>query len=424
MLRQLLTHTRRSSTWILAAIIAVLSVLIALTTRRDGLDLWPDLVSGLSQSGIFTGTLAAGFCAFESSRWVLPASARLAGSARSPLSARMIHAAAVIAPVLLGFLAAVAVLAVTGAVTQRYGAPYLPWLMALGAALVLAGTMGYVIGLVGGRRWYVAPLAALAFLGLYILSRLVPMPYGVKSLFPVIVNTDGVFVRHLPTAMLGQVALFLGVALILVCGVGRGWRHARRMAVAVVAGASVVALAGGFAVISTNGQYLTGYNSRDFVCEGDELEICLNRGYADAMPDLRAQFEDFNDRASGTGLVATKLAQNVEGIGDEPSPGARSVYIEQNNDFGMQLAVARYVNKYGGIMGCDPADLEAFYAVGVVNTWLTGLDELGISTFGDGAPGKAELDRFMALDVEAGNAWFREHEADYMSCSLSLAELP
>lgn len=426
-MRQFFAATRHSSTWILAALVTVVTVLVALTSRRDGLDLWADVVTGLSQATIFTGPLAAGFCAFESSRWVGPASSRLSGAVRVPVAARFLHASAVIFPVLFGYMLALAILALTGIFSGRYGAPYVLWLCALAASLVAAATFGYAVGIIGGRgKWYLAPLAALSFLALYVLSRAVPLPYGIRSLVPVVTNTDSVFVRHLPAAMVGQSLLFVGSSVLVLCIVGLGWRQATGRMIMLVAGAVVITGVGAIAVLSTNGQYTTGFNSRDFVCDEEdaELTICLNRGYAQALPKLRKQFDELNRRAAGTDLVAVRLEQNVEGVGDEPGEGARSVYVEENNEFGVVFAASRYVTKYGGFYECDPEDMGGLVAVSIVNTWLTGYDELGIGAFGDGAPGATEFQEFMKMDLHQGNQWMRAHETEYMTCTLVLSDLP
>lgn len=422
-----LTHMRRSSTIVLGVVVAVLCPLVALNVRPVGLNLWPDLVTGLSQSSAYTGALAAGFCAWEAARWAAPGTARQPGAVRSPATIRVVHAAAVIAPVIGGFLVALAVLAVVGAMTGTYGAPFGPWLLALGAALILACASGYTVGAILRKRWFVPPLAAVLFIGALVLSRVAPVPYGARSLFPVILNTDSAFVRYVAPTMWGQTALFLAASLLLIALAGGGWMRARRFLAAIaVAGLVLIGSCGAAMVFSTNGQYTTGHNARDFVCSGSAPEICLNRGYSSAMQALRAGFRAMNEKAWGTALVATLLEQNVEGFGDLPAAGARSVYLETLDDAGIGLAVSRYLFKYGGAASCDytSPDPTPFVAVSIVNTWLSGFDELGFEFIDEMAPGGAEYARFMDLSVAEGNAWLREHEAAYMNCSLTFEDLP
>lgn len=422
-----LTQARHSSSVILGVLLAVVCPLIAISARHVGLNLWPDFVSGLSQSSAYTGVLAAGFCAWEAGRWARPGNARLPGSVRSPIGARISHASAVIAPAAGGFLIALAILATIGAVTGTYGAPFGPWLFALGAAQVFACASGYAVGAILGKRWFAPALAAALFLGAFILSRVAPVPYGVRSLFPVILNTDDTFIRYIAPTMWGQAGLFLSASMLLIVLIGGGWRRRRQLVASMGVAALVLAgLAGAGLVIATNGQYVTGHNGRDFVCAGSEPEICLNRGYADAMPSLQESFRTLNERAAGTTLTVTLLEQNGEGVGDAPSPGARSVYVETIDDPGIGLAVSRYLYKYGGLAACDVNSFDpiAYSAVSIVNTWLTGFDELGFDEFDETTPEGAAYARFMDLSVQEGNAWLRANEARYMACSLTFEDLP
>jgi hypothetical protein len=426
-------YIRHSSTLILGVLVALTCVSLALTTRRDGLNLWPDFVTGLSQSSVYTGVLAAGFCAWEAARWVGPASARMSGAVRIPAVARIIHFVGVITPTVLGFMASVAILAVYGLATGTYGAPSLPWLLVLVCAIVAASALGYAVGVVGGRRWYVAPLGAILFFVLYVLVQVLPLPYGVRSLYPVILNMDSEFVRHIATTMWGQIAAFLAASAALLLAVGGGWRRSSSkqfgIAIAVI---GIIGIGGVSLVQSTNGQYVTGFNSRDFACRGDIPEICLNKGYVSAMPALTRQFEALNEKSAGTALSATLVEQNVEGIGDEPSANARSVYIEGISDSDLSFAISRYVGKYGGGAACNLAsvdieqsDIERFFAVSIVDTWLSGYDAAGYANKGNSEmPGRAEFERFMNLTPAEGNQWLRQNFTAYSQCKLELADLP
>lgn len=432
-MRAYVLSIRHSSTLFLGILIAVTCVSLAFATRRDGLNLWPDLVTGLSQSSVYTGVLAAGFCAWEAGRWVGPATARMPGAFRIASVARIIHFVGVVTPIVLGFLASLVTLAVYGLVTGTYGAPSLPWLLVLVCAIVAASALGYAIGVVGGRRWYVAPLGAVLFFVLYVLVQILPLPYGVRSLYPVILNMDSEFVRHIETTMWGQIAAFLAASAALLLIVGGGWRRSSRkhfgIAIVVI---GIIGIGGVSLVQSTNGQYVTGFNSRDFACSGDIPEICLNKGYVSAMPELARRFESLNEKSEGTALTATLIEQNVEGIGDEPSANARSVYIEGISELDLSFAISRYVGKYGGGAACnlasvdiDQDEIDQFFAVSIVDTWLTGYDAAGYaSNENSEMPGRAQFERFMKLTPAEGNEWLRENFTAYSQCELQLTDLP
>jgi hypothetical protein len=421
-----LTAARHSSTIVLGILLLILYPSLAFTCMHAGLNLWSDFVTGLSQASVYTGLLAAGFCAWEAGRWAAPGSTRLRAAVRASALVRLAHAVAIIVPAVAGFAFALTVLAIVGWTTGTYGAPSGPWVVTLAAALVAACSFGYTVGAILGRRWFVPPLAAVLFLSAFVVSRVVPVPHGVRSLYPVVLDADDVFVRHIAPTMWGQSVLFVSVAVLLILLVGGGGRRVlfpRVLAIAALVAASV---AGAAMVIATNGQYTTGYNHRDFVCSGSAPEICLNRGYAAALPAMKDRFAELNERSAGTSLTATRLEQNGEGIGDVTSAGARSVYLETVDDPGIGFAVSRYVDKYGGTATCDfdSPDLTSFAAVSIVNTWLSGYDELGFEETDETTPEGAKYARFMQLGVEEGNAWLREHEAAYMACTLTLEDLP
>lgn len=409
------------------AVFASLMVYFAMMGRDAGLNLWANLVSGLSESTVITGPLAAGVCAWEAARWKGPAAARLVVASRPIWQIRLRHAAESSGPIVLAFPAALLVLAGYGVATGTYGAPFVPWLLALWACLILAASFGYAVGIVLGSRWYTAPLAVLSFFGLYVGIQSWNLPFGVRSLFPVITNLDTEFVRYIPATMWGQIALFgaLSLLLLILANPVRGGRRTGTMVACTAAAAA--AFAGGAVVISTNGQYVTGYNSRDFVCEGTAPDICLNRGYAEAYPQLAQRFALLNEKVAGTSLVATRLEQNIEGIGDAPAAGARSVYLEEVNDEGMDFSVFRYVNKYGDGPTCWSEDEPAYdqYLAGMlVDLWLTEYDAYGFAEYDELTPGYAELQRMQQLSVAEGNAWLRQHERAYLDCTLTLSDLP
>lgn len=413
---------RHSTTLAGSLLIAGIYVWLALSARAPGLNLWSDLVTGLSSASLYTGTVAAGFSAFEANRWSAAAADRLRGSARNRILVRVQHATAVILPLLLGYVLALFVLGIFAAASGTYGSPFIPWLLAFGAALLLAATFGYVVGRAIGARWYVAPAAALLFYGLFVLIRVAPLPFWTKSLYPVITNTDSVFVYHISATMWGQVAFFIGLGAALI--VVASYRSKAGVAVTTVAGFVVCALlivSGASTVAGTGGQYTTGHNPRDFVCQKGSATVCVNRGYASALPQLERQFQQLNARAAGTPLVATRLEQNVEGIGDAPQQGARSVYVEQvGSPMDMAFAAFRYAIKYGGTRSCQSmgAD-ESSLAVAYVDSWLS-----GYTTDTGDLPGIDHYRALTALPTRQANAWFQAHQPAYFSCTLKLADLP
>ncbi len=413
---------RRSTAPLAALLIAATAVWLSFAAVRPGFNLWSDLVTGLSTSSVYTGCIAAGVAAYESGRWTDAHRERVRFSRRTALHARFTHAAATITPLLAGY--GVALLCVTLLAGARgfYGGPNPWWLLSVAAALLIAAALGYGIGVVAGARWWVAPVAAVGFFACYIAFRSTTAPYGVISLFPVVTNADSEFVTYVTPTMVGQTAAWCGATVIIIALAGR-WTHASRgatAAVLVIAATSV--FAGAATVIGTNGQYTTGFNSRDFVCNGDGVVACLNPGYLPAMTPLLSAMSQLNERAAGTPLEAKLLEQNVEGIGDEPAPGARSVYLEQfANADDIHFAVYRYVIKYGGMQTCmrGGADPSAFSAVAAVDAWLSGFDDDVQSAGWAGG-----LRRLQSLSPTEGRAWFEQNSDEYFGCTLQPDSLP
>lgn len=422
-MRILLATARRSATLPAGFIIAGLVVWLALSSRTPGLYLWSDLVTGLSAVSLYAGVIAAGFTAFQAGRWALPAQDRYELSARSRVLIRAAHAAGVLAPIIIGFVLGLVALEIISLATGTYGSPFIPWLLAFAAGLFLASAAGYAVGALLGGAWFVAPAAAAGFYALYVLTRSLPLPYGVKSLYPVITNNDSVFVRHLAMTMWGQITLWcaLGITLVLISGVQ--WHRNKRSrflsatAAVVLAGAAIL---GSATVIGTNGQYVTGYNSRDFTCESSSATLCLNRGYAAAMNPLLEQVDKTNTRAAGTPLVATRLEQNVEGVGDEPAPDARSIYVQQLAPGAMQFAVYRYLGKYGATPACnDTSDVQNLFATYYVDSWLS-----DYSDYDEEYPSRQVLTNLRALPDPESNAWFKANVDKYLSCTLRYSDFP
>ena len=401
--------------------VLVVSLWLAFSARLPGLNLWADLVTGLSSASIFTGALGAGFAAFEANRWTNANVYRARYGYRSPAHIRLWHWGATIAPLLAGYCLSVLALYVYAVGSGTYGTPSLAWLVALGSANVAASSFGYALGSFFGRFWLVAPAAAILYYSLFIFFQSAPLPFSVQSLFPAVTNLDSVFVQHIETTMIGQTLLWLAVAVLIAVLVGGGWRRRQSLLLGSVVGVLVVAAVfGGSLVVLTGGQYTTGYNARDFQCKAASATICLNRGYANGLGPLSDQFDRLNSIVEGTPLYATRLEQNVEGVGDAPSPGSRSVYLEKlENDEDIQFSVYRYVNDNGGSAMCALADDNVRIAMLYVESWLSEYFYLL-----DGLPGAERLEALQSLEGDAAREWFHSVRDLYFTCSLSLNDLP
>ncbi|MFF2632399.1 hypothetical protein ACFVR6_05925 [Microbacterium sp. NPDC058021] len=405
--------------------LAGLFVYFAFLPRRVGLNLWADFVSGLSQATVLVGPIAAGACAVVASRWTAPLSARLATAARTPSLPIARHVVGTVLPVAASYPLALLCLTVYGAITGTYGAPSPAWLAAIGAATIIACAVGYFAGLFIGPRWFAAPAAAVGYFALYVLFQSAPWPYGIRTLFPAITNRDTEFARYITATTWGQVVLFLSISLILFLLVRPRAVQRERWLFMAAAPTLLVAIVAAGVIISTNGQYITGHNSRDFVCEGTAPVVCVNRGYAASLEGLLPRFEVLRVKTAGVALEPTLLEQNVEGVGDEPSQDARSIYIEGIDSAGLDQTVSRYVAKYGGFSTCSPdTPYDTIVATAIVDTWLSGFDQYGLGELDGSAVGAAEWARMKSTDPATGNTWLREHEKSYADCSLVLTDLP
>lgn len=407
---------RRSSTYMGGALVFGLCLYLALSERQLGLNLWSDLTSGLSNSSLLAGTVAAGFSAFESGRWQDAHRSRSNAAARGPLAQRLVLWGAAVLPIQVGYFTSLIVLWLYSFITSAYGRPDGWWLAAIAAALLLSSTFGWVLGAAGRGRWFVAPSAALLFYGLFVLLNSLPTSGGVRSLYPVVMLYDSVFVRHLNGAF-ALLILWFFVATLLLGLVGVTAPDYRLRLAGVQVGLLVIALMAAALVSNGRGQFTTGYNARDFSCSTARgVTLCLNRGYASAMPTLRQVVAAFNGRAAGTPMRVSKLEQNVEGIGDSPSRGSRSIYLEQISPDDIRFAVYRYVLRYGGTQACVPASENA-QVEDLVNQWLA-------NYFPDDGAAPKEIENLQKLEDTQGTEWFRSNYVAYASCSLKSSDLP
>lgn len=401
-------------------LITVIATVLALTRHTIGFNLWADRVNGLTSASILIGVVAAGIAATEAKRWEHSMRVRLRTAARPRLLVQGHHAGAVLLPLFAGYWVAAVIVAVQAGVVHAYGQPPLVWLLSLGCAVLFAGAAGYVLGAVLPYRWYVGPVVGLAFYACYVVFLIAKLPYGVLSLFPASSNYYSVFTRVVFETLAAEGVFFTAAAfLVLVLLAVRGKKSARAMCV--LAAAVVVTATAGGVVISANGQVTSGHNPRDFSCVGEQPVLCLNTGYARAGKALQREFHRLDERAAGTPLAATRLEQNVEGVGDDPSKGARSVYLEQwaaRDD--LTFSVFRYVLKYGGSQQCQNAQsAEGASLENDVNSWLSGYYE---STAG--ANEDAISRRLAQLSESEGAAWFQKNYSAYASCTLTASDLP
>ncbi|WP_375404935.1 hypothetical protein [uncultured Amnibacterium sp.] len=412
---------RRSTTAWAGALVAALEVWLAVGSATSGVNLWADRVSGLGTASLYTGVIAAGFSALEAGRWAALARVHRRGAARTPALTRLLHASAAAAPILAGYLAALVILGVYAVATTTYGAPSAVWLVALGCALLGAVAFGWTIGSLGAGRWWAAPAGAMLFFGGYLVVRVLPLPDGIRALYPVMVVQDFVFVTPVLSTFLGMAAFVVGASLLALLLIGRGWRSSSRgRLVALSAIAGVLVVSGVAASLSRNGQYLDSFDPHDDVCSSGTVRICLNRGYAAALRPLVRQVTTMNARAAGTPLVAVHLQHGIEG-GPAPRAGFRNVYVDSfAGKQDIASAVSRYVREYGASPACETSgafvgnDAQVF-----VDAWLSDYR----TWFGT----PEGIDRFRALQAMTaaqGNAWFRAHYGQYSTCTLRLSDLP
>ncbi|WP_435740151.1 hypothetical protein [Clavibacter nebraskensis] len=399
------------------ALVAAIGAAIAINGTRPGFLLWPDLITGFTSASIFTGLIAAGAAATEANRWHKANGQRQASASRGRLQVRAAHAVAVIAPLGLGFWVAFAIVAVWAQVNGYYGSVPMAWIFSLFCALILASSFGYAVGSMTPYRWYIGPIVGLAFYVGYVALTLTGARNGVLALYPAAGSLDTIFVEPVNSTFVAQSVFFLSLSSVLILLTVLTIRIPRKIAISAL-GFLVIAVLSGGSVVAANGQTTSPRNPGMYTCVGAAPTLCLNPGYAPAAEPLHAEFARLASITSGTGFVADRLEQNVEGIGDEPSQGARSVYLEQwaaQDD--LTFAVSRYVSKYGGLAQCDAPD--AAYVNEQVDIWLSRYDPYEGSLERDN-----KFDALYGLSTADAHAWFSSVSDKYFSCKLQLGDLP
>lgn len=398
-------------------LIAVVEIILALSRHTVGFNLWTDRVAGLNSASILVGVVAAGAAAVEANRWENANRSRMSTAARSRLLSRTQHAMAVLVPLFAGYWIAVVVIAVQASLSGTFGTPSLLWLITLSFAIVFAGSIGYAAGVALPYRWFVGPAVGVGLYVCYVALIASKLPYGVVSLFPASGNYDSVFTRTVIRTLVAEAVFFVAGSILVLLLTGLRRRTTARALTALVA-VAVILVAAGALNVSTNGQVTSGHNPGVFVCAGTRPQLCLNPGYSRALAALHKPFHRLDTIADGTPLAAARLEQNVQGVGDDPSHGSRSVYLEQwaaPDD--LTFSVYRYVQKYGGSSHCtidDDGNLEAD-----VDSWLSGFYE---STAG--ADADAASARLARLSTAQGAEWFQKHYSQYATCKLVAGDLP
>lgn len=407
----------RSTVTLGLALITVVGVFIAVNATRPGFLLWPDLTTGFTSASVFTGLIAAGAAATEANRWQRANGKRQASATRSKLQVRSFHALAVITPLGAGFWLAFGLIAVWAQLQGYYGSVPIVWIISLFCALVLASSLGYTIGTLAPSRWYVGPGVALLFYVGYVALTLTGARNGVLALYPAASRLDDIFVQPVNSTLAAQSIFFLSLSVPLLLLTMLSRRVPRAVALSALGSLLIAVLAGG-TVIAANGQTVTASNPGVFTCVGDSPTVCLNPGYAPAGAPLQEHFSRLATITAGTGFVADRLEQNVQGLGDNPSDGARSVYLEQwATDEDLAFAVFRYVSKYGGTGQCESEENVRFNEQ--VDMWLAQYDPYA----GD-APRDPAFDTLNTLSLSDAQTWFSSIASKYFSCRLELADLP
>lgn len=398
-------------------LIALLGTALALSNHTAGFNLWPDRVNGLTNASVLMGVIAAGVSSIEANRWQHFQRVKLKTAFRPRLVARASHAVAVVLPSVVGFWIAVTIVSVQATFSGAYGAPSWLWLTSLGFGVAFAGTLGYAVGSLLPHKWFVGPGTGILFYALYVVLLVSGLPYGIVSLFPASSNYDSIFTVKITSTLLGQSVFFVAASALTLLLIG--FRRRRTPLALVSLGlVGLVLVASSGVVIARHGQVTTGHNPGDFTCVGQTPVVCLNTGYATAGEALHAEFERLTDLTEGTPLAPERLEQNVQGIGDEPAPDSRSLYLEQwaaRDD--LTFSVFRYVKEYGGAMQCMSSD--GGYLEAQVDSWLADFYE---STAG--SDDNAVSRRLAALTSEEGAHWFKSNYDAYASCSLTMDDLP
>lgn len=419
---------RRSGAVWIVPVLAVGFALAPIPTLQPGLRLWPDLLSGVSAATAFLLPLAAGIAAYAAAKWKSPLRVRFSYGKPRITSATLLHFALTASALLMGFIVGTLVLVLYAVCTHVYGSPQISWICAIGASLVCVSAFGYAFGLVIGDRWFTAPAAAFILLGGFIYIMYFSNSPSAESLYPVQLRLGDVFLGPSTWSFFWLSLFYLTAGLTVLaaaftCTVARQ----KTMVLTVVAATAAAVIAGG-TVIALPEPEVEASTAHDYVCDDGTPEVCVNRGYQAALPELERVYGEMYAKTKGTDLIGAKLEQHLEGFEDDTRGGTRAIYIEALDDEFAEYSAFRYIERFGGMNACQSSASSASasskneLAVSAVDAWLSGFDDSGFGFAG--TPGRSQYQRLEKLNTRDGNAWFREHADAYADCSLTLDELP
>lgn len=422
-MRVVLLELRRTKAWYGAVIIVGISLWSGIVSLRTGVPLAGDATAGVTTASVYaTPLVAACFAVSSSSRRVRGLYVRAAGAARAGYAEYLPQLTALITVLLLGCGVTVVLLQLTLASVGAWGVLIGSWLVVWAAALVLAGTVGYLIGLIPVPRVLAAPLAFGAVFGAWSIVSFLHasdvLGYGATSLFPVMTNTTNPFVRYLDATPTGQVLFFLGLAMFAFAVTATYISMRRRGLVLAVVGALVACTAGGALVIANDGQVTTGNNAGLYTCVETTFTVCVHPAYANGTDQLVEEFGTLAPRVTGTPLEFTRLEQNVAGVGERVSAGAKSVYVEDLGEGFADLSIARYIQKYGGSGNCSTYEGSAVESV--IDSWLAGTPSWVSQSNALEAP---IAQTFEGRPMEHNRDWLISHFDEYVDCSLTFDDL-
>lgn len=424
-LRPLIAVIQRSGGILIGLFTAAICVIAAIAAQELGLHLWADFMTGLNSATTLLFPVVAGFMAFSGGRSVSALQARLRVSPHPEVLVHLHHFGAVITPVLLGYGIGMGTLVLYGQFIGAYGTPPVMWILELAAALICVAGLGYALGILIGNRWWIAPATALAlFAGFAAIIYSARAPEWVELWYPMTIDSGSVFIDPVARTLGVQAIAYVCFGLAFV-GLAAALKSSVKTIRRYIPGACSALIGTVMFSMVMLGEWPFAQVSKDFdyVCTGEEPEICLNRGYLDAEPELRDSFEAFNEKVAGTSLVAHAVEQRFIGLIDETVGESRAVDVIDLSPGFADYAVLDYLQNYGGSMNCwDKGRDET--AVSVVDAWLSGYDENGLSEYGDEIPEASAYRQLLKLSPQQGNEWLRENINAYSSCALNLKDLP
>jgi hypothetical protein len=385
---------------------------------RPGVLTWGDATAGIARSAVAINPLLAGVFAWAAGRRKIAGfSGRTTRSERRPSVPYLIYFGALVFWPLVGAVVALLLLLAAFSVFGADGAPVWPWIAASASGTLAMCAFGFLVGSLIGQFWYVSPAVVIVtYLGL-VASNAAKIPYWAVQLYPTTLNETNPFVRYIIPTFWAQVAWYtaLFILFLALLPVGRNAGAATRLIA--IAAAVCLGATGVITIQTTRGQVTEGFNARDYSCLSAPVNICVQKAFKSGLPGLENSFAAFNDKVANSRLVATRLEHNVMGQGDVASRGARSLYLEDLSPDYAQASLTNYIYKYDGFIKCVDERSRSLHSI--VESWLIGQPNW-LET-ADGPEGDASR-KFAALTEPARHDWFVAHEANVLSCQLSLAD--